>query len=115
VGWIELAMDGVQWRTVMNMVMNLRVPKKMIYFLSSWATISFPGKTTPWSYILVGDRRPLHVLLLTSVAGKRKEASLETLGETRHAYKVSSENLVEIDHFVYRRTTVLKNSQNSWG
>jgi hypothetical protein len=39
--WIDLAQDRVQWRTLVNTVMNLRVPQNVGKFLSSCATGCF--------------------------------------------------------------------------
>jgi hypothetical protein len=33
--WIQLARERVQWSAVVNAVMNIWVPYKMIYFLNS--------------------------------------------------------------------------------
>lgn len=40
-GWIHLAQNGDQWWTLMNMVMNIRVPQNVGELLSSWATGGF--------------------------------------------------------------------------
>jgi hypothetical protein len=39
--WIDLAQDKEQWRSLVNTVMNLRVPKIVGKFLSSCATGGF--------------------------------------------------------------------------
>jgi hypothetical protein len=39
--WIGLAQDRDQWRTVVSMALNLRVPKNVGKFLSSCTTDSF--------------------------------------------------------------------------
>jgi hypothetical protein len=41
VDWIELAKDAAQWRSILNMGMNLQVLQKTGNFLTNWATISF--------------------------------------------------------------------------
>jgi hypothetical protein len=38
--WIHVAEDRVQWRSVVNKVMNFRVEYKVRNFLTSWATIN---------------------------------------------------------------------------
>jgi hypothetical protein len=43
--WIQLAYDRDQWRAVVNMEMNIWVPKIAKHFLTSWETISFSRKT----------------------------------------------------------------------
>jgi hypothetical protein len=39
--WIDLAQDGVQWRALVNSVMNLRVPQNTGKFLSGCTTDGF--------------------------------------------------------------------------
>jgi hypothetical protein len=39
--WIYLTQDRDQWRVLVNMVMNLRVPKNIGRFLINWATGGF--------------------------------------------------------------------------
>jgi hypothetical protein len=41
VGPIDLAQDRDQWRALQNTIMNLRVPKNVGKFLSSWASGGF--------------------------------------------------------------------------
>jgi hypothetical protein len=43
--WIHLAQDRDQWSTLVNMVMNLRVPYNVGKFLSSSAIDSFSRST----------------------------------------------------------------------
>jgi hypothetical protein len=43
VDWIHLAQDRDQWRTLVNMIMNLMVLQKPGNFLTSSVTISFHG------------------------------------------------------------------------
>jgi hypothetical protein len=45
VDWMHLAQEWDQWRTVVNTVMNLRVPQRAGNFLTSWVTISFSRRT----------------------------------------------------------------------
>jgi hypothetical protein len=40
-GWIDLAQDWDQWRTLVNTVMSLRVPLNVGKLLSSFATGGF--------------------------------------------------------------------------
>jgi hypothetical protein len=50
VGWIHLAHDRVQSQAPVNMVINLRLPKKTENFSTSFATISFSKKKKPLLY-----------------------------------------------------------------
>ena len=43
--WIDLAQDKARWRTLVNAVMNLRVPKNAGNFLTSSGTVTFSGRT----------------------------------------------------------------------
>jgi hypothetical protein len=45
VDWIHLAQDRDKWQALLNMVMNLRVPKEAGDFLTSRMTISFSRRT----------------------------------------------------------------------
>jgi len=43
--WIDVAEDRDRWRTLVNAVMNLRVPWSAGNFLTSWEPISFSRRT----------------------------------------------------------------------
>jgi len=43
--WIQLDQDTFQQEANVNTVMNLRVPLKVGYFLTSWATFGFSRRT----------------------------------------------------------------------
>jgi hypothetical protein len=43
--WINLAEDRDRWRTVVNAVMDLRVPQNAVNFLSSSGRFSFSKRT----------------------------------------------------------------------
>jgi hypothetical protein len=45
--WIDLAQDRDQWRTLVNTIMNLRVPLNVGKFLSSCTTGGFSRKAHP--------------------------------------------------------------------
>jgi hypothetical protein len=45
--WINLVEDGVQWWTVVNTAINLRVPCRAVHFFISWATIRSSRRALP--------------------------------------------------------------------
>jgi len=47
VDWMHMAQDRVQWRAVVNTVMNLWVPLKSGNFLTSRVNLSFSRRTLP--------------------------------------------------------------------
>jgi len=55
VGWIHLAQDRDQWRTVIKILMNLRVLSKAVNFLTSWTSDCLLLKNcVPWSWLVTG-------------------------------------------------------------
>jgi hypothetical protein len=53
--WINMAQATVQWRALVNTVMNLRVPHNAGKFLSYWGTVCFYKRTLVhtdnWNYV----------------------------------------------------------------
>jgi hypothetical protein len=47
VDWIHLAQDTVQWRTLVNTIMNFRIFKKAKNLLTTLATISLSREILP--------------------------------------------------------------------
>jgi hypothetical protein len=45
--WIELAQVGIQWRAVLNTIINFLVPRNVGNFLTSRAAISLSRRTQP--------------------------------------------------------------------
>jgi len=48
VEWVHLAQNREQWRAIVSMVMNLRVPEKAENFLTNSVTVSFSRRTLPY-------------------------------------------------------------------